>query len=145
MGIASVLVYNNTSDRFDSWYGFNSRNKVPLALYASQLVLNGLWQLIFFYFQQPFLALAELFILNVLIIATTYSFWIVNSTAGWLMIPYLGWSLFATLLNYSVWLLNYDIQKQTNTTKYMNIDNQLNNQTAGNVKNAYGSFPSFTP
>lgn len=144
MGVASVLVYKS-GDHSNSWYGFNSTNKIPLALYGSQLILNGLWPVVFFYFKQQFLALVEIAILDVLIIATAISFWTVNSAAGWLLIPYAAWSLFATLLNYSVWLLNYDIQKPTNTTKYMNIDNQLNNQTTGGPKNAYGSFPTFTP
>lgn len=144
MGVASVLVYKS-GDHSDSWHGFNSTNKIPLALYGGQLLLNGLWPLIFFYFKQPFLALVEIVILDALIIATTISFWTVSTSAGWLLVPYVGWSLFATLLNYSTWLLNYDIPKPTNSTKYMNIDNQLNNQTTGNAKNAYGSFPSFTP
>ena len=143
MGVASVLIYKS-GDRSDSWYGFNSTNKVPLALYASQLILNALWTLIFFQFQQPFLAFIEIVVLDALVIATTISFWSVNLTAGWLMLPYLAWSLFATLLNYSVWLLNYDASKPANGTKYLNIDSQLN-QTAGVTKNAYGSFPTFTP
>lgn len=143
MGIASVLVYKS-GDHSSGWWGFNSTNKLPLALYAGQLILNGLWPILFFYFRQPFIAFIEIAILDILVAVTAVSFWSVNTTAGWLMIPYFGWSCFATLLNYSVWLLNYDVQKPTNTTRYMNMDHELNNQTNGTSKNVYGSFPTFT-
>lgn len=115
MGVASVLVYRS-GDSEQGSFGFNSVNQIPLALYGGQLLLNGLWPSIFFYFEQPFLALLELILLDIFIVATTMSFRSANTTAFFLMLPYVGWSFFATVLNCSVWLLNYDVSMPTNST-----------------------------
>lgn len=114
MGIASTLIYRS-GDHSKSVLGFNHVNRIPFALYAVQMTLNALWPTIFFYYEQSFLALVELLILDVFIVGTTISFWTVDSKPGWFMVPYVAWSLFATLLNYSVWLLNYDVPSNNAT------------------------------
>ena len=40
------------------------------------------------------------------IAATTIAFWLRSSTAGILMVPYLGWVAFASVLNFEIWRLN---------------------------------------
>lgn len=41
-------------------------------------------------------------------VASTISFMFVNSTAGYLMLPYLGWLGVVSFLSYNVWQFNKD-------------------------------------
>jgi len=77
-----------------------------LKLYAVQLGLNVLWSGLFFGLQSPQLALVEVFIFWLVIIATAREFWRVKPLAGALFIPYIAWVSFASVLNYAVVLLN---------------------------------------
>lgn len=78
------------------------------ALYTfwSQLFLNFCWSGIFFGLHQPGFALAELLLLNLAILATLVLFWRRDTVAGMMLVPYLGWTCFAGLLNYEIWRLN---------------------------------------
>jgi len=58
------------------------------------------------------LAFAEVIVLWILILATLISFWRVRPLAGALLIPYLLWVSFATVLNYFLWQLNPQILGQ---------------------------------
>jgi len=42
----------------------------------------------------------------ILIFLSVKKFKIINAWASWLMIPYLAWVSFATVLNFSIWWLN---------------------------------------
>lgn len=74
--------------------------------YIVQLILNFCWSVIFFYARQPGWAFSEILILLLMIIITTFYFYKIKKSAGWLMIPYILWVGFATILNYSIWQLN---------------------------------------
>lgn len=78
------------------------------ALYAfwAQLFLNFCWSGIFFALHQPGLALAELLLLDAVLLVTLVLFWGRDRLAGLLMAPYLAWTSFASLLNYEIWRLN---------------------------------------
>ena len=77
-----------------------------LAFFAVQLVLNGLWTPLFFGLKSPAIAMVDLVVLWLAIIATTMMFFKVSRAAGWLMIPYLTWVSFAGVLNASIIHLN---------------------------------------
>ena len=77
-----------------------------LALFAVQLALNAAWSWLFFGFHLPGAAFAEVVALLVAIAATTIAFWQHSLAAGILMLPYLGWVAFATVLNFTIWRLN---------------------------------------
>jgi len=79
---------------------------VPLTLFGSQLVLNVAWSWIFFGAHQPGWAFLEIIVLWLAILATTAEFFRSDKTAGWLMIPYLAWVSFASVLNFTIWRLN---------------------------------------
>ncbi len=79
---------------------------VALAIYALQLVLNGLWSVIFFGLHRPGLAFAEILCLLHTILATIVAFHPLHPIAAYLLIPYALWVGFAALLNYSIWRLN---------------------------------------
>ena len=77
-----------------------------LAIYAVQLALNAAWTPIFFGLHRPGAALVEIAALLIAIAATTISFWPRSLAAGILMVPYLAWVSFATVLNFALWRLN---------------------------------------
>ena len=78
----------------------------PLTLFAVQLVLNAAWSWLFFWFHMPGAAFIEILTLLVAIAATTIAFWPRSKAAGILMLPYLGWVAFASVLNFAIWRLN---------------------------------------
>ncbi len=79
---------------------------LALAVYALQLVLNGLWSAIFFGLHRPGLALIEIICLWFSILATIVVFHPLDATAAYLLIPYAGWVGFAVILNHRIWRLN---------------------------------------
>ncbi len=98
MGLAAYRIWKLGTDRKDV--------KKALYLYVIQLFLNFLWPIIFFRFGLIGLALLEIVILLLFIVLTTKSFLKLDKIAGYLMIPYVLWVMFATILNYSIWILN---------------------------------------
>ena len=97
MGIAAWLVWRNG--------GFRP-NRQALSLFLLQLGFNALWSWLFFAWYLGVWALVDIVVLWVLIVATLVSFWRVSPLAGALLIPYLMWVSFASVLNYSLWRLN---------------------------------------
>jgi translocator protein len=97
MGIAAWLVWRVG--------GFRAA-KSALTLFLVQLAFNALWSWLFFGWQRGGLAFADILLLWVLIVATLISFWRIRPLAGALLVPYLLWVSFASVLNYSVWQLN---------------------------------------
>ena len=98
MGVAAYLVWQK------GWE--NEIVRVALTLYLVQLILNGLWSILFFGMQSPGLAFAEIIVLWLAIAATIVWFWRVSPAAGILLLPYEAWVSFAALLNGSLWILN---------------------------------------
>lgn len=81
---------------------------VSLAVWAFglQLALNLAWSLVFFGLRAPGLALIEIIILLAVLVFTLWRFLGLDAVAGWLLVPYVLWSTFATVLNATVWRLN---------------------------------------
>lgn len=82
---------------------------VALGLFLLQLAANALWSWLFFEWRQGLLAFVDIALLTVALIATTVAFWRIRPLAGALLLPYLGWTLYAAALNYRVWQLNPDL------------------------------------
>lgn len=70
-----------------------------LTLWGAQLALNAGWSAIFFGARKPRLALVELGALLAAIAAYIHQARKVDPRAAQLMLPYLGWTAFAALLN----------------------------------------------
>ncbi|WP_340064543.1 TspO/MBR family protein [Ascidiimonas aurantiaca] len=98
MGIAAGLVW--IRGFYHVWV------KTALYHFGFQLLLNGLWSIVFFGFKEPAWAFLVILALLVLIILTIKWFRVVSKTASYLLIPYLLWVCFATVLNFSIWQLN---------------------------------------
>lgn len=77
-----------------------------LSLFAVQLGLNVAWSWIFFRLHAPGWAFVEIVILWSAILATTVAFFQKSKIAGGLMVPYLAWVSFASVLNFTIWRLN---------------------------------------
>ncbi len=79
---------------------------IPLTIYFVQLALNALWSALFFGLRRPGLALFEMALLWIGILATIVTFWPIRQDAALLLVPYLAWVSFAFALNLSIWRLN---------------------------------------
>lgn len=75
-------------------------------IYYSQLFVNALWSFIFFVFKWRFFAFIWIILLDILVINMVIQFYHKDKTAGLLQIPYILWVLFASYLNFGVYLLN---------------------------------------
>ena len=96
MGIASGLIFESKAP---------GREK-SLVLYALQLLVNFLWPIVFFRWQAPLAALFVLLALLALVWWMYRQFKAIDPAAGWLIVPYLLWLLFALWLNLGIWWLN---------------------------------------
>ncbi|MBT8304763.1 MAG: tryptophan-rich sensory protein [Bacteroidia bacterium] len=98
MGIAAGIVWSK---------GFHHKwVKTAMYHFLFQLIFNAAWSLVFFGMRSPAYALLIIIILLTLIILTMKWFRVVNKTAALLLVPYLLWVSFASILNYSIWQLN---------------------------------------
>ena len=98
MGVAAFLIWKKGID--------NKQVRIALGLFVAQLVLNGLWTPIFFGLHMMGLALAEIILLWLAILATIVAFWRLSKTAACLLMPYILWVSFAIALNAALWHLN---------------------------------------
>jgi benzodiazapine receptor len=98
MGIALFLVWKSDAAA--------AVKQAAITLFAIQLTLNFFWSIIFFKLQQPGWAFAEIIVMWVMILLTIFWFGKISSAAAWLLVPYISWVSFASVLNYSIWQLN---------------------------------------
>ncbi|WP_199902419.1 TspO/MBR family protein [Azospirillum sp. B4] len=78
----------------------------PMRLWWIQLVLNFFWSPIFFAAHLPGLALADILLMLVAILAFIATAWRQDRLAAVLFLPYAAWVAFATALNAGIYLLN---------------------------------------
>lgn len=98
MGIAASILYGERDNKTDA--------KRALTLYWVQLGVNAVWTPVFFGLERPDVAFYIILALDVLVAALVWLSFTIHRTAAYLLLPYLAWILFATLLNYSLWQLN---------------------------------------
>jgi len=79
-----------------------------LGLFGIQLLLNFAWSPVFFAFHQIGTALSIIAAMVVGTFALILVVWRIRPLAGLLLYPYLGWLMFAGLLNYEIMNLNPD-------------------------------------
>ena len=97
MAVAAWLVWRQG--------GFAMQRR-PLGVFFVQLALNSLWSPLFFGLHSPGLAFAEIILLWAAIATTITVFRRVHGVAALLLVPYLLWVSFASLLNFTLWRLN---------------------------------------
>lgn len=96
MGISLYLIWNSKSPK----------KNIAITVFGVQLGLNVLWSVLFFGMQNPFLAFCEIILLWVAILASMILFWPIAKKTTWLLLPYILWVSFASILNFTLWQLN---------------------------------------
>jgi translocator protein len=98
MGLSAYLIYAKGTGRKDM--------RKALAVFVAQLVLNTLWSIVFFGAHLIFAAVIVIVALWTMILATIVLFRRISKAAAYLLIPYILWVTFATVLNISLYVLN---------------------------------------
>lgn len=98
MGISLHLVWSNDIHK--------KAVKKAVIFFFLQLFLNFTWSIIFFGLRSPILALLNIIILWIVIIMTMKYFKPISKNAFILLIPYILWVSFATILNLAIVILN---------------------------------------
>jgi len=94
MGIALYIVWKNKDSGF------------AIPVFAVHLVLNPLWSFLFFGMKNIQFAFIEIIFLWVSILLCIILFYRISKPAAYLLVPYILWVSFATVLNYELMRLN---------------------------------------
>jgi benzodiazapine receptor len=98
MGISAFLVWR---------VGLSEPNvRIALIIFIIQLILNAFWSVAFFGLRSPIAGLIVIIVLWIAILLTILSSAKVSITAGILLIPYILWVSFASILNATIYVLN---------------------------------------
>lgn len=95
MGVAAWLVWRSPRPK-----------GLALGLFGAQLAANALWSWLFFGWHRGALAAVNVLILLALIVATVAAFWRASRLAALLLLPYLLWVSFASVLTWAIWKSN---------------------------------------
>jgi tryptophan-rich sensory protein len=77
-----------------------------VCVFAAQLLANLAWSFLFFNMHSILLGLLDILLLFFLIAAAIILFRRISPYAAYLLVPYICWVTFASLLNAMIWLLN---------------------------------------
>lgn len=97
MAIAFYLIWKNE---------LKSNTIKAKKYFIIQLFLNMFWSVAFFALKMPFMAFLVIIALWIFIFLCIKEFFKINKIAGYLLVPYLIWVSFATILNLFIVLLN---------------------------------------
>lgn len=98
MGIALFLIWTNKIQ--------SEKKQQAILIFSTQLFLNAIWSPIFFGLQSLFIGLIVIILMWIFILLTIIHFSKISKVAAALLMPYLLWVSFATILNFSIWQLN---------------------------------------
>ena len=98
MGITLYRVWTTKTKKKEKMEG--------LAFFTIQLVLNAFWSILFFGLKNPMFAFFEIIFLWLFIALSIVKFQKVDKLSASLLIPYILWVSFASILNFAVWQLN---------------------------------------
>lgn len=98
MGISAYLVYREV--------GKKPGVSRAIRLFMVHLIFNFTFSFSFFYLESTLLGLVNILIVWIFIVIIMVRFRRVNATASWLLVPYLLWVSYATVVNAALWWLN---------------------------------------
>jgi benzodiazapine receptor len=98
MGISAFLIWRKGIS--------DSQVKESLIIFIIQLFLNILWSYAFFGLKSPLYGLIVIVPLWTAILLTIINFHRISKTASFLLMPYIVWISYATVLNFSIYILN---------------------------------------
>lgn len=84
----------------------HSRTSQAVIIFALQLILNTLWSIVFFGLHFPGMAFVVIICLWLAIVQTIRLFFPISKTASYVLLPYLIWVSFASILNAAIVVLN---------------------------------------
>lgn len=89
-----------------NWIKKSKLAKCNVRLFFIHLFFNAIWTPIFFGAKNTLLALYIIIMIWLFIVTMIFKFWKVNKVSSLLLVPYLLWVSFASILNYFLWRLN---------------------------------------
>jgi tryptophan-rich sensory protein len=98
MGVSLYLVLKSRKDK--------KAKKKAVIFFVIQLVLNTFWSIIFFGLHAVGVAFLEILVLWIAILATILYTRRVTKVGSYLLYPYLAWVSFASILTFSIYMLN---------------------------------------
>ena len=98
MAISFWLIWKSNTE--------SSTKNRAMTFFVIQLILNFFWSIIFFSLHQLGFALVEIILMWMFILFSIVSFYPISKIASYLLIPYLLWVSFASVLNFAIWKLN---------------------------------------
>jgi len=98
MGISIYLIWKQ------GWK--KKKIRIAVQFFFTQLALNFIWTPIFFGLRSPGLGLIVIVAMWIFIVLTMRKFYPLSKLAFYLLMPYLLWVSFATLLNAAILVLN---------------------------------------
>jgi tryptophan-rich sensory protein len=101
--------------------GAHKRERVLILFWVS-LVLNFAWSPVFFGMHKVTLALSLIAAMMILAMTLILTLWKIRIVAALLLYPYLGWLMFAGLLNYEILQLNPNAETLVPGGQTINID-----------------------
>jgi translocator protein len=99
MGVSAGLVWQKIDTQ-------KELVKKGLFFFTIQLILNGFWSVLFFGWNNILLSLIEIILLFLFLFETYLTFKKLDKTSSLLLIPYMVWVIFASILTASIYFLN---------------------------------------
>ncbi len=89
------------------WLAWRAAGWSPaIIVWGVGLFFNGLWSYLMFGRHEISIALADIALLWLAIVAFIAAAWHVEQRASYLYLPYLAWVSFAAALNFAIWRMN---------------------------------------
>ena len=97
MGVSIWLIWKKETSKIRT---------ISMIIFWVQLLFNIFWTYLFFGIQRIDLGLFEIFFLIFLILINIIYFYKIDKIASYLLVPYVLWLSYASILNYKIWVLN---------------------------------------
>ena len=84
----------------------SKQKRQAFVFYGLQLACNLFWSFFFFFLRSPLLGLIDIVAILIFLILNIRAFYRLDRVAAILLIPYLLWTFYAAILNFTLWSLN---------------------------------------
>jgi len=106
---AGILAWDGATD--------DAGRRTIILLYAFNFLLHFLWSPLFFSFRRPDWALVESMFLWASVLAMCIGLRSYSELASWMIVPYLAWVSFATMLNLAIVQLNAPFNRRRGSAR----------------------------
>ena len=97
----NILFFLIALSLYFAWINAKNPQKKKIALvFGINFILNILWSVFYFGMQNPLIAFIEIIFVLISILSMIFTTYKINKTSSYLLIPYLLWVGFASVLNY---------------------------------------------